>query len=88
MRIVFFLLTGLGLAACQPTPEVSRNTDACGAAEMEHLIGIPRTSLENIAFSQPHRILPEGSAMTMDFIEQRVNFSLDENDEVVRIWCG
>lgn len=37
---------------------------------------------------RPFRILPPGSAMTMDHNPARVNFDLDEAGTITRIWCG
>jgi hypothetical protein len=36
----------------------------------------------------PHRVLPEGSMATMDFVENRVNVNLDKNHVVVSITLG
>ncbi|MFP7672049.1 I78 family peptidase inhibitor [Marivita sp. S0852] len=88
MRFILFFCACLGLVACQETIVAEKQPESCGSEDMSHLRGIQRSQLENIAFSQPHRILPEGSVMTMDYNAARVNFTLDENDEVVRIWCG
>ncbi len=37
---------------------------------------------------RPARILPPGSAMTMDFRPNRINVELDDEDVVVRVFCG
>ncbi len=34
------------------------------------------------------RILPPGSAMTMDYSEDRVNFNVDPDGKITRVWCG
>ncbi|MCK0150288.1 I78 family peptidase inhibitor [Marivita sp. S6314] len=88
MRFILMFSVCVGLAACQETTAVSSAPPSCGSEEMSHLMGIQRTQLENIAFSQPYRIIPEGSAVTMDFNPARVNFELDQNDAVARIYCG
>lgn len=51
-------------------------------------MGLQRSQLENIAFTQPHRILGPNDAATMDFRGERVNFGLNDSDTVVRIYCG
>lgn len=40
------------------------------------------------ALGRPYRVLPPGSMMTMDYSPSRVNFDVDENGIVSRIWCG
>ncbi|WP_439521499.1 I78 family peptidase inhibitor [Marivita sp.] len=88
MRIFCVLGVCFGLAACQETIVADKPVESCGSEEMSHLMGLPRAQLESIAFSQPHRILGEDDVMTMDYRGDRVNFTLNENDEVARIWCG
>ena len=88
MRIYSILGLCLGLAACQEVPVAERPAESCGAEEMSHLMGLQRAQLENIAFSQPHRILGPDDAATMDFRGERVNFLLDDSGTVVRIYCG
>jgi hypothetical protein len=88
MRFIAILTASLGLAACQVTPMAEAEPKDCGSSEMTHLIGIGRTQLESIAFSQPYRILGEDDAKTMDFQAERVNFILDDSGTVARIECG
>ncbi|MDP4992239.1 MAG: I78 family peptidase inhibitor [Marivita lacus] len=88
MRIYSILGLCLGLAACQEVTVEERPAESCGAEEMSHLMGLQRAQLENIAFSQPHRILGPDDAATMDFRGERVNFLLDDSGTVVRIYCG
>jgi hypothetical protein len=88
MRFIAILAASLGLAACQVTPMAEAEPKDCGSSEMSHLIGIGRTQLESIAFTQPYRILGANDAMTMDFQAERVNFFLDDSGAVARIECG
>lgn len=88
MRIAAVLCACLGLVACLEAPSQETQADACGSSEMSHLTGISRAQLEAIAFSQPHRILGPDDVMTMDFNPERVNFTLDDDGNVDRIWCG
>lgn len=88
MRKPVILMTILGLAACEQTAATDPGPDSCGSSEMAHLMGIERAQLENIAFSQPVRILGPNDIMTMDFRAERVNFTLDDSGKVTRIWCG
>lgn len=88
MRIYYVLGLCLALAACQEVTVAEKPVESCGAEQMAHLLGLHRTQLENIAFSQPHRILGPDDAATMDFRGERVNFALDDSGMVVRIYCG
>ena len=94
MRIVLSVgFLGLGLAACTPqTPPPSPPTmpgpDACGASDLQYLLGQPRDALERENISAPTRILPPGTAMTMDHRPDRLNVELDAGGDILRIWCG
>lgn len=37
---------------------------------------------------RPYRLLPPGSMVTQDHNPARYNFELDENNVVIRVWCG
>lgn len=37
---------------------------------------------------RPYRILPPGSAITMDHAPARINFDLDDAGKITRVWCG
>jgi hypothetical protein len=88
MRIYSVLGLCLALAACQEVTVAEKPVESCGAEQMAHLLGLHRTQLENIAFSQPHRILGPGDPRTQDYRLDRVNFYLDDGGTVVRIACG
>lgn len=88
MRIHSILGLCLALGACQEVTVAEKPVESCGAEEMSHLMGLQRAQLENIAFTQPHRILGPNDAATMDFRGERVNFGLNDSDTVVRIYCG
>ncbi len=88
MRIFYVLGVCLGLAGCQEAVVAEKPVESCGAEDMSHLMGLQRAQLENIAFSQPHRILGPNDPMTKDYRLDRVNFFLDDSGTVVRIDCG
>jgi len=85
------LVVGLaGCAAKTPiaTPPAMPGPDACGASDLQHLLGQPRKTLEGENITAPMRILPPGSAMTMDYRPDRVNVELDAGGDILRIWCS
>jgi hypothetical protein len=101
MRPILVLSTLLALAACAPqgpgTPGAAPpagpalpdpGADSCGAAARAALIGQPATALERVYILGPVRVIRPGDAVTMDFVERRINFDLDAADRIVRIFCG
>ncbi|MEH6774496.1 MAG: I78 family peptidase inhibitor [Cereibacter changlensis] len=82
-----------GLAACQmespaappATPPVE---NACGAAELQTLVGQPASVLDTMRFSQPTRVITPGMAVTMDFNAERLNIEIDEAKRISRVACG
>jgi hypothetical protein len=67
-----------------PAPGV----DACGAAELQDMVGKPRRVLETIRFAVPVRIIEPGQPVTADFSESRLNILLDEAGIITEIRCG
>lgn len=94
MRLI--LIAGaLGIAAfaesCSPEaadPAVpAAEADTCGARGYAAMVG---TSIAAITLPADlnARVIPPDSAITMDFQPSRINFDLDANGVVTRIWCG
>jgi Peptidase inhibitor I78 family len=67
-----------------PAPGV----DACGAAELQDMVGKPRSVLETIRFAVPVRIIEPGQPVTADFSAERLNILLDEAGTITEIRCG
>lgn len=84
------LLAALGLAACvAPVPPVvDPGPDACGASELQYLVGRPGVVLDGMRFSQDVRVIQYGMAVTMDYSPYRLNFWLDRRDVIERVTCG
>lgn len=79
------LVAALGLTACAETDTAP---DTCGAEAASSFVGAP---LPDGAFddrSAPVRVLPPGSAVTMDYLEERLNVDLDAEGRVLRAYCG
>jgi hypothetical protein len=50
---------------------------------------VDQTMIEALRRSnRPFRELPPGAMMTMDHAPARVNFDLDANGVITRVWCG
>lgn len=93
----FALLLPLAFAACveaetppdpgiidPPMPPIG----ACGAPELQGLVGQPATVLETMKFGTETRIIRPGMAVTMDYRENRLNIEIDRNEVISRVSCG
>lgn len=82
------------LSACQSTaPEqVAHGSqpqqDTCGLAAAQQFIGQKASVLETIDFAGPVRILHPNTAATMDFRQNRLNFSVDAKGVITRAYCA
>ena len=92
MKYGFSLLlcAPLLLAACvmEPMPPVDPGPDACGASELQDLVGRPGVVLDGMRFSQDVRVIQYGMAVTMDYNADRLNIWLDRRDVIERVTCG
>lgn len=87
------ILIGAGLlsalAACMPvTEETETVADACGASGLQGLVGQPVAQQDFSGVGAARRVMAEGSAMTMDYREDRLNVTYDRGGRITRIWCG
>lgn len=78
-------LAALALAGCVTPP--AQPADACGAQARAGLVGAPLPP--RFTPPDPARIFTTGDALTMDFVEHRLNVELDpQTGDVVRVFCG
>lgn len=89
MRMIL-IASALLLAACEMPADEPVTEGACGADTLQHLVGAPAAAAEAEAESRPEavRIIRPGQPVTMDYRIDRLNFELDENDEIVQVYCG
>lgn len=77
------------LAGCVTTvPDAGGTGDLCGASAYQYLVGRPGVLLDGMRFSQDVRVIQPGTAVTMDFRADRLNFWLDQRDVIERVVCG
>lgn len=87
------------LAACEvqgtglpplgvPETEPVAVEDTCGAARYASLVGQPKTVVDRMTFPAGTRVILPGTAVTMDFREERLNVLIDGNAVVERVYCG
>jgi hypothetical protein len=85
MRLVF-LASAVALAGCvQATDPVP---SACGADGMQNLVGQDKSVFAAMTFPTGTRIIEPGMPITADFSAERLNFDLDTNGQIARVWCG
>ena len=87
----------LGLAACvpaepypgQPYPDpVGGGVNQCGALDLQFLVGGPASALDTMRFNKPVRVIYPGTAVTMDYNAERLNFEVDRAGRISRVSCG
>ena len=62
---------------------------ACGSGALNPYIGDSVWLVPSALVLDGHvRIIRPGDAVTMDYIESRLNISLNEDDEIVEVICG
>lgn len=72
-----------------PFPPVDDGTaDACGASQMQDLVGQPFSVLAAMTFATPMRLIRPDSAVTMDYSPERLNIIMDESDRIASVTCG
>ena len=95
LKLIPVLGVALTLAACvggpAPVPLATpdRNiADACGAAELQDMVGQSRDILATMKFAVPVRVIEPGMAVTMDFQPNRLNFAIGEDGTISSITCS
>ena len=85
----------LTLAACEPGPAPPSgpplpppDADSCGAATHADLVGQDVTALERVLILGQVRVIRPGDTITLDFRPERINFEIDAEDRIARIFCG
>ncbi len=77
------------LAGCVATaPPAAGTGDQCGASAFQALVGRPGVVLDGMRFSQDVRVIQPGTAVTMEFRADRLNFRLDDRDVIRQVVCG
>ncbi len=82
------ILMTLPVITMAQTDDNGAVTDTCGAAGFAGLVGQIGEIAEMLVLEAPKRVIPPGSAITQDYRLERINFDLDEDNRITRIWCG
>lgn len=93
-RLVTLVLP-LGLLACiQPIPATvpvavaPQIENACGAADLQNLVGQPVTALQTMRFGVVTRIIQPGTIVTMDYAPARLNIQVGDREIISGVRCG
>ena len=85
----------VGLAACTPAisddlymPTPVEDLSLCGADQLQHLIGQPKSVLDGIRFAQPVLILDPDSVVPSGYRPDRLIIELLEYDTITLVTCG
>jgi len=84
----FALAVALSSAACVPVLEPPVATEnACGAAELQGLVGQPASVLRTMKFGLDTRIIRPETVVTMDYRPDRLNIDIDAGERITRVYC-
>lgn len=93
MRPLPFAAALLALTACtvetpaEPPEEPAPET-ACGANELQYLVGQPQTALAGLRLPASTRFIGPNTAVTMDYNPERLNIRYNERGIIVEVYCG
>lgn len=76
------------MAPALPADPVDPGADACGAAQLQDLVGQPESALDGMRFDAPVRIIRPGMAVTMDYRPDRLNIEIDARNRIARVHCS
>ena len=89
----FFLLSlPIALLACvapdAPPEGPLPSENACGAEDLQDLVGQSASRLQTMRFGGPVRIIRPDTAVTMDFSPNRLNIYIDGAEMISAVRCG
>ncbi len=82
---ILMLLGGCVEPAALPSPP---SADSCGAVALQSLVGRPASVLQTMRFGTETRFLRPGAAATADYVDTRLNISIDKGEMITAVACG
>jgi hypothetical protein len=76
------------LVCCVAIPARAQDSDTCGAAGFQGLVGQTAEIARMLELDRPLRIIPPDSMVTMDFRPDRINFEIDAEGRIAVVRCG
>lgn len=86
----YLIMAIMFLVGCtsQMPPAPNPAPSACAAPELQGLVGQPAAALQTMRFGSTVRILRPGTAITMDYLEGRLNIDIGRDEVIRRVYCG
>jgi hypothetical protein len=76
-------------APVTPPPPPQASNDQCGARDMQHLVGRPRTDIPVPVMPNLRRVACTTCPVTQDYNPRRLNFFFDAETGIIReVKCG
>lgn len=74
-------------AACTGS-ENAAEMGACGAADLQYMVGQSADVLATMRFRTPMRVVGPDTAVTMDYNPERINIAVDDRGYITAVTCG
>jgi hypothetical protein len=75
------------LAGCRMEGDMGETEDACGAGRYQDLVGT-NVAAVTLPAELDFRVIGPGEAVTMDFVETRLNLRTDADGTILEVYCG
>jgi hypothetical protein len=86
---VVLLLTACAPLPLEPPASGPGGPASCNAGTLSsQFVGQDASVIFATTFTAPVRVIRPGDAVTEDFSPDRINFVLDANERVARVYCG
>jgi len=82
------LLTACSTDQTPPIMDPPSAVAACGADQLQSLVGKSARVLETMKFGVVTRVIRPGMAVTMDYAPDRLNIEIDAAEIISRVSCG
>jgi hypothetical protein len=81
------ILAVLLVAGCQTGGEMGESEDTCGAERYRSLVGT-NVAAVTLPAELDVRVIGPDEAVTMDFVETRLNLRTDADGTILEVYCG
>lgn len=82
------LLTALLMLLPTMTMAQTADPDHCGATGFQGLVGQSGEIAVMLVLDQPKRVITPGSIVTRDYRLDRINFDVNDENQITRVYCG
>ncbi len=85
MKWYIVLGAAMLVQACTPAPQV---VSRCDPAALAAYVGADRATVAAHGFSVPVRWVVPNGIMSLDYNPNRINFRLNADEVITRVYCG